>query len=48
VNLAAWGAEIRRITVLGQPKEKVSETSISKPSWPWWCVPVIPVIKKVN
>jgi hypothetical protein len=32
--LAALETEIRRISIQGQPRQKVD--------WAWWCVPVIP------
>jgi hypothetical protein len=45
--LATRKAEIRRITIQGQPRQKVSKTLISNnKSWVWWQVPVIPAIQE--
>jgi hypothetical protein len=44
-----WEAKIRRITVPGEPQQKVGETPISmEKSWAWWCTPVIPASRKVT
>jgi hypothetical protein len=46
VILAPWEAEIRRIAVPGQPKQKVSETPISTNSWVRWSTSVIPAMEE--
>jgi hypothetical protein len=44
IILDTWEAEIRRIVVSGQARQKVHETPISTNSWEQWCAPVMPVI----
>jgi hypothetical protein len=48
VILATWEAEIRRIMVRGQPRQKVGKTP-SQPikSWEQGHMPVIPAMQKV-
>jgi hypothetical protein len=46
--LATVEAEIRRITVLGQPRQNVRKTLISINSWAWWRIPVILVTQEVQ
>jgi hypothetical protein len=44
VNPATREAEMGRVTVLGQSKQKSLCNPISmKKSWAWWCISVIPV-----
>jgi hypothetical protein len=40
-------AEIGRITVQGQSKQKVSKAPISNNSWALWCMPVISALWEV-
>jgi hypothetical protein len=43
VTLATWEAEMGRIMVLDQPRQKVLETSSQqKKSWLWWYMPAMP------
>jgi hypothetical protein len=44
--MAPWEAEIRRIAVQDQPGQKVHKPSISPSGWGWWCVLVIPAIRR--
>jgi hypothetical protein len=44
VNLATWKAEIEKISVRGQIRQRVYETPISNKSWVMWHVPVIPAL----
>jgi hypothetical protein len=49
VILAPQEAEMGKIIVQGQPRQKVWETP-SQPikSWPWWHMPVIPAMKEMS
>jgi hypothetical protein len=41
VILTTWKAEIGRIAVRGQPRQKVLETSSQPVGWAWWFTSVI-------
>jgi hypothetical protein len=43
LSLATWEAEIRRIMVQGQPRQKVSKTPSQPISWAKWHMTVIPI-----
>jgi hypothetical protein len=49
VILATWEVKIRRITVQGQPGQKV-QTTLSQPiiSWTWWCSCHTIYIRSIN
>jgi hypothetical protein len=42
VFLAAWEADIHRITVKGQPWQKVCKPHLNGKNWMWWHTSVIP------
>jgi hypothetical protein len=47
VALATQEAKIRRISVQGQPGQKVNETTSQlMKSWALWCMPVTPAMQK--
>lgn len=35
-----------RITVQGQPEQKVSRTPSQPVSWSWWCTPAVPAMQE--
>jgi hypothetical protein len=37
-------AQMGRMTVQGQPRQKAKETPSQPTSWMWWYVPIIPVM----
>jgi hypothetical protein len=50
IILATWEAEIRSITVLGQPGQKFASSHLilKKKSWAWWCISVIPATREAE
>jgi hypothetical protein len=46
ITLVIQEAEIRRISIPGQPGQKVHKTPISINDWAWWCMPIIPAMQR--